>query len=245
VRGAGQPAQRQQVGGQFDAVRVAPSSTWATLHHFGAAAAGPYLEGYASEAGDWFVDTAARLPRGLELYQRLFRRRPTLVVYRAGWWVTTELRKQHGANASALVAGLAAYGRDVAANVVLLRASAGPGVAVALSTTPTDDALLAAANAVVRDVAAATRAPLLDWAAIVDGWARRGEHKAVFRDSHHPVRVLNLLFAGRLLELLAGAAATAGGGVAGAPLPPLPAVDLAATPSPGPSLSPPPPSAGA
>jgi hypothetical protein len=208
--------------------------SWAMVHHYGAKPAGPYFRGYRSRPGERFTDTAFRLPRALELYQRVFRRRPTHVVYQTNIWDI--FNSPGGRHTGAWLAQLSEY---IEANVAVVGgalaaapapADGGLPALVGLRTTPTDFPLAAAVNGVLRGVAARLGLPLLDWAAMVLSLEGHTNHSRVYRDTHHPNAAHNLVFARRLLEL-ARAESRARGPLA-------PSVDVRATPSAAPTLAP-------
>lgn len=172
------------------------------LHLFGSRPRGPYYEGRANSPADSFVDTPARIQRGLVLYTELFNEAPTLVLFQCGLWdVELAGGGAHQRGSSLTV------GADVAADRALdlmrnftvnmhalvnqLLDALPPTSLLVLRTTPLARNYLwqAELNAALRGVAATAGVGVLDWDAWTRGEAAFGTN--LFRDFHHPTPALS------------------------------------------------------
>ncbi|KIZ04774.1 hypothetical protein MNEG_3180 [Monoraphidium neglectum] len=157
----------------------------AFVHLYGSQPHGPYLHGHVNNAQDPYTDTALRIPKALEQYQRRFQRLPDLIVYQAALWDVVKLEMPANLNLTAPL--LETYVSDVRQTVANLTERY-PGATLMLRTTP---GLVGAAylsqgralhmyNAALRHVARERGLVLLDWAAMNSGIAD------FLRDRMHP-----------------------------------------------------------
>ena len=186
------------------ACRLPGGGALAHLHLFGSNATGPYRDNIAASWFDPLVDTPARICKGLEVFaQRVGR--PALVVFQVLMWDLLGYRKQAWGSDDDKVA---AYRAAVDARLRDVRRCAPLGAALAVRTVPNaawGGRLMPLFNAALRDAAHAAGLPVVDFDALMAGWAAAaGPGDAdMFRDGYHPTEPYCARFADHVLALAA------------------------------------------
>jgi hypothetical protein len=179
-----------------------PSRALAHLHLFGSNETGPYRDNIRESWFDPFVDTPARICKGLEIFSRRVAA-PSTIVFQVLMW---DLLAVRGTPDPATA--VARYRERLRARLADVRRCAPPGAEVVIRTVPSSQwggELMPAFNDALRGLARDAGLRLLDFDALAAGWAAAaGDAEADrFRDGYHPTETYCARFAERTLAAAA------------------------------------------
>jgi hypothetical protein len=173
----------------------------AHLHVFGSNASGPYLHGIDNTPADPFMNTDARLCKGIELYSHHVGL-PTLIVFQIMLWDIYVLHEMHHVPEQVKVQK---YRDNMIARVKEIQRCKNRRSALVLRTAPAmlwGKRLIVLFNEVIRSIATDMGIGIVDYDAMVWGMDRSASReKTLFRDHTHPRIEISTRFASHLLRL--------------------------------------------
>jgi hypothetical protein len=170
------------------------------LHFFGSNASGPYLHNLSSTIEDPFIDTEARICKGIEVYSRNVAV-PTLIAFQVLLWdVYIYARIPVADNVKAQ-----RYKESMFARVKDIQACKHKLSTLMLRTVPAmlwNNNLVVLFNGVMKSIARDLGIRILDYDSMLWGMDRNmTREQTLFRDQMHPRREFNSIFASHLISI--------------------------------------------
>jgi hypothetical protein len=171
------------------------------LHVFGSNASGPYLRNLISTPTDPFVDTKARVCKGIEMYSNNVKV-PTLIVFHIVLWDVHILRKQKYPPEQVKVQR---FRNNMIARVQEIQSCKNRSSILMLRTAPAmrwGQSLVVLFNDVLKNISKEMGIGIIDYDDLLWGMDRsESREPKLFRDQTHPRKEFSAKFARHLLSI--------------------------------------------
>jgi hypothetical protein len=171
------------------------------LHVFGSNASGPYLHNISNTLNDLFVDTSARLCKGIEVFSHNVGL-PTLIVFQIMLW---DIYIFHRIQNITEAVKAQTYRNNIIARVKEIQSCKNSSSLLVLRTVPAMQwgrRLVVMFNEELKSISKEMGIGILDYDAMLWGMDRQNSReRALFRDVMHPRKEFSAKFASHLLDI--------------------------------------------